>query len=332
TDVTDDSGIVCPDGKGLSLIAADVEREGRISLFVGNDSTNNFYFRNRSQPGAAPSFSEEAMLTGLACDGRGRAQATMGIAADDMTSDGLLDFFITNFYADPNTLYLADASGTFADRTRELDLYDASYSLLGFGSQCLDADLDGRPDLVITNGHVDRSEATGEPDWMRPQFFWNAGTQFVEMHADELGSFFSDRFLGRALTRLDWNRDGRPDFCVCNLYHPVSLVTNTSRNTGNYLTLRLVGLTVDRDAIGTRILVEAGDDQWVHQLVAGDGYASSNDRVLTIGIAGHRKVDRLTVTWTSNTSNTFEQIPSNTSVTIIQGSPEYVNSQHTSAR
>lgn len=323
-DVTDSCGIVCEDGKGLSLVAADFDGSGRISLFIGNDSTNNFYFRNRSARGERLEFNEEAILTGLACDGRGRAQATMGIAADDMNGDGRPDLFITNFFADPNTLYLSDQSGIYADATRDRGLYDASYNLLGFGSQSLDADLDGQPDLIITNGHVDRSEATGEPDWMRPQFFRGTADGFVELRADVLGPFFGQEFLGRSLTRLDWNRDGRADCCVSNLYHPLSLVTNTTIDCGHVLVVRLIGTSVDRDAIGTTVRVDAGKRSWTRQLMAGDGYESSNERLLVFGLGDIATVDELTVSWLSGVVQAFSRVPADAKILVIESSSELV--------
>jgi tetratricopeptide (TPR) repeat protein len=323
-DVTESSGIVCADGKGLSLVAADFDQSGRVSLFIGNDSTNNFYFRNHSTTGGRLQFTEEAILSGLASDGRGRAQATMGIAAEDMNSDGRPDLFITNFFADPNTLYLSDASGVYVDATREQRLYDASYNLLGFGSQSLDADLDGRPDLIITNGHVDRSEATGEPDWMRPQFFRGTSDGFVELTPDILGPFFEQKFLGRALTRLDWNRDGRADCCISNLYHPHSLLTNTTTNQGNALLVRLIGTTIDRDAIGTTVRVDAEKMSWTRQLMGGDGYESSNERVLVFGLGDREYADTLSVHWLSGSVQTFLNVPARGIIVVIESSPELI--------
>ena len=323
-DVTATSGIVCPDGKGLSIIAADFDHSGRISLFIGNDTTNNFFFQNTSDRGGPLHFTEEAIVRGLACDGRGRAQATMGVAADDLNEDGSPDLFIANFYDDPNTLYLSDPSGIYTDATREHGLYDAGYSMLGFGTQCLDADLDGRPDLIIANGHVDSSKATGEPDLMRPQFFRNTGSGFVEMQSEQLGHFFEQKFFGRALTRLDWNRDGRPDFCVLNLYHPVSMVTNTTRNPGNVLVVRLIGTTVDRDAVGTSVRIDAGKQSWTRQLMAGDGYESNNERLLVFGLGEPTQIDQMTVTWASGSVQKFTQIAAGVLVTAIELSPHLV--------
>ena len=246
----------------------------------------------------------------------------MGVAADDLNEDGSPDLFIANFYDDPNTLYLSDQSGIYTDATRERGLYDASYSMLGFGAQTLDADLDGRPDLIIANGHVDSSKATGEPDLMRPQFFRNTGSGFVEMQSEQLGGFFEQKFFGRALTRLDWNRDGQPDFCVLNLYHPVSLVTNITRNPGNVLAVRLIGTTVDRDAVGTSVRIDAGNQSWTRQLMAGDGYESSNERLLVFGLGKTTQIDQMTVRWTSGSVQTFKQIAAGAEVTVIELSPD----------
>jgi len=151
----------------------------------------------------------------------------MGIAAGDADGNGRLDLFITNFRNEANTLYLQPDALTWVDDTRRAGLYAASFELLGFGTQFLDADLDGRPDLVVTNGHVGDLRHHGVPYQMRPQFFRNAGAgRFAELQGAAAGEFFQAEYLGRGLARLDRNRDGRQDFVVQHLESPAALVTN----------------------------------------------------------------------------------------------------------
>ena len=317
-EVTQSCGIVRPAGNGLGLVAADFDHSGRISLFIGNDTTNNFFFRNETQPGGPLKFTEEALLLGLACDGLGKAQATMGIAADDCNGDGELDLFITNFYGDPNTLFQSEAAGIWSDQTRSAKLFDSSVEQLGFGCQFLDADLDGWPDLIITNGHVDRSDATNEPDEMSPQFYRNHSGRFEEVKASSIGDFFAGKYLGRALSKLDWNRDGRTDCCISHLFTPTALLTNTTSQSGHFLRVRPIGVDVDRDAVGTEVTVEAGGRSWTKQITLGHGYESVNEHLLTFGLGDAAVVDRMQVRWTSGESMVLDNLPANTEITVIQ--------------
>jgi tetratricopeptide (TPR) repeat protein len=318
-EVTQTCGIVRDAGNGLGLVAADFDHSGRISLFIGNDTTNNFFFRNESQPGGHLKFTEEALLLGLACDGLGKAQATMGIAVDDCNGDGELDLFITNFYGDPNTLFQSEAAGIWSDQTRSAQLFDSSVEKLGFGCQFLDADLDGWPDLIVTNGHVDRSDATNEPDEMRPQFYRNHSGRFEELNTDSIGQFFAEEYLGRALSTLDWNRDGRMDCCISHLFTPTALLTNTSTEAGNFLRVRLIGTTVDRDAVGTKVTIAAGGRTWTKQITMGHGYESSNERLLTFGLGDSNRVEKVQVQWTSGETSILDNLPVDAEVSVTQG-------------
>src|SRR4029077_6465002 len=131
--------------------------------------------------------------------------------------------------------------------------------MLGFGTQFLDADLDGWPDLVVANGHLDDLRRVGTPFRMRGQFFANTGEgRFAELPPTQLGDYFQTEQLGRGLARLDWNRDGREDFAVSNLDTPASLVTNRTTESGHFLALQLRGVQSSRDAIGTTVSALVG--------------------------------------------------------------------------
>ncbi len=323
-DVTDTSGIVAPDGKGLGLIVADFDESHRLSIFVGNDTTANFFFQNKTAaPGSPPSFVERALLTGVAFDEAGKAQSCMGIAAGDANQDGRLDLFVTNFHADSNTLYVQLPDQSFVDGTRDSQLRDPSFNMLGFGTQFLDGELDGLPDLVVTNGHVDRTFATGVPDLMPPQYFQNRGRgKFVDVSQTQLGPYFETKCLGRSLVRLDWNRDGREDFCVSHLDVPTAIVTNETADTGHFLALQLRGVRSARDAIGTVVSVRAGQRRWVQQLTAGDGYMASNSRQLIFGLGEVELLDEITVRWPSGAEQTFQNVPTNTELLAVEGHHE----------
>jgi len=319
-DVTAEAGIIAPGGKGLGVVAVDFEQTGRLSLFVGNDTTANFFFHNQTvNTGDVPRFDESAIVMGLAFDREGHSQACMGIAADDANGDGQTDLFVTNYYNESNTLYLQQPGQIFVDATAEASLREPSLKQLGFGAQFLDADLDGWPDLVVTNGHVDDETARGIPLKMPTQVFRNSGKgRFAEVPASQLGYWFQENYLGRGLARLDWNRDGRDDFAVSIVDGPAALLTNNSPRRGRSLSVRLVGTDSARDPIGATVRVETGERTLIKQLTAGDGYQASNERFLVFGVGDHELVN-VHIHWPSGRDDAFSGIASNAAWLAIEG-------------
>jgi tetratricopeptide (TPR) repeat protein len=333
-DVSESSGILVPQGKGLGIVAADLSRTGLLDLFVANDGTGNFYFVNRTaQAGAQPQFQEIALEAGLAFNEDGKVQASMGVAADDVDGDGLLDFVVTNFYQEASAFYHQQALHLFADEKRAFGLRETTFQQLGFGAQFLDADLDGHPDLLVTNGHIEDFSDLGQPYRMRPQYFQNvAGQRFQELDAGRLGPFFHGTYLGRGLARLDWNRDGKEEAVISHLDAPAALLKNTSAATGRFLGLLLVGTTGARDAIGATVHCVAGGRERTRQLTAGDGYMASNERQLIFGLVDSDWVDELRIRWPSGREQRFSEIPADSHWLAIEGRPALVRLPECDAR
>jgi tetratricopeptide (TPR) repeat protein len=320
--VTSSAGIDAPNGYGLGIVAADFEGTGRLNLFVANDLSANFYFVNQTdERGGKLMFTERALSAGLAFDADGLAQACMGVAAGDADGNGLLDLYVSNYYNEADLLYLQQPGGLFADMIRPAGLRDASFAPLGFGTQFLDGELDGLPDLVLTNGHIDDLRALGQPYEMSPQYFRNTGGgRFVELKGSSLpGRFFERTYLGRGLARIDWNQDGKEDFAVSHIGSRAALVVNRTEGAGHFVALRLKGVTCDRDAIGTTVRVTVGKRTITSQLTAGDGYQASNERRIVVGLGNSRRVDRLAIRWLAGGEDVFDDVAADQDLLVIEG-------------
>ncbi|HHK42941.1 MAG TPA: CRTAC1 family protein, partial [Planctomycetaceae bacterium] len=201
-----------------------------------------------------------------------------------------------------------------SDRWR---LRSPSLLVLGFGTQFLDAELDGLPDLIVANGHID-DYGGQEPLEMQPQYYRNVGRRFAEWPAARLGPFFTRKYLGRGLALIDYNRDGREDFVVSHIGAKAALVENRSANPGHFLAVDLVATRSARDGFATRVTVEAGRFRRVRQLVAGSGYQASNERQLVFGLGKHERIDRLTVRWPSGKEEVYEGLAVDRRVKLVE--------------
>ncbi|HVW00476.1 MAG TPA: CRTAC1 family protein, partial [Planctomycetaceae bacterium] len=309
--------------KGLGVVAFDLHERGRPCLFVANDQVPSFLLRNqRSSNRFGVEFVEDGFAAGLAFNEDGLAMAAMGIAADDVNGDGRIDFYVTTFKDESGILYIQDAAGLFVDGTNRSGLRAPTIPFVGWGTQFLDADLDGAPDLVVANGHVDDYRGEGGEWQMRPQFFRNDGAgRFTELLADHAGPWFVRRYLGRGLTRLDWNHDGKPDFAVSNIGERASLVTNESSSTGHFCHFQLHAVATARDAIGTVVEIEAGGRRWSRQLVAGDGFQASNQRSLMFGVGIADTIESGRIYWPSGHTTELRDVPVDTVIELVEGAP-----------
>lgn len=309
------------DSKGLGVVVFEMESDRRPELFIANDQVANYFLDN--QPDNGPfdiSLQNHANTTGLAFNDDGLPMACMGIAIDDFDGNQFIDLFVTNFHNEANTLYLQDSPGLFGDATKAAGLQAASIPFTGWGTQSLDADLDGWPDLVITNGHVDDYRDQGGEYHMRPQFFHNQHGRFEELLAPEAGSWFGDRYLGRGLARVDWNRDGLPEFIVSNINAPLSVLRNSCTAPGHFFKVHLRATQSARDAIGSTVTLKSGSGEVTRQLTAGDGYMATNERVVHFGLGPQNSIDEVTVRWPSGSVSRLSDLSADVSVTLVERS------------
>ena len=303
------------DGRGMGLVISDLNGSGRNQVYVANDESANHLYAANSH---GREFAETAMASGLAFDHYGQAQGSMGIALGDVDHNGLPDLFVTNYYAEPNTLYSQVQPSVFVDAAASARLASPGYGMLGFGCQLPDVDGDGDLDLVVINGHVDDFSHKRHPWRMRPQLFRNDGFgRYTETNPQS--SFFQTPTLGRSVALIDWNRDGRCDFAVSQLDGPSALVTNETPTMAAPVQVSLVGVSAARMPIGGSIVVETSGTRQTGWVTAGDGYQCSNERLIRLFCDGPG-IPQAEVRWPGNIRQNVVLLQPGLN-TIIEGRP-----------
>lgn len=315
-DITEEAGWTAGDGKGLGLVLADFNHDGRCDAYVANDGTPNFLFEQTAAEGVSTvtgnevgtaaamitpiRFAECGLIRGVAVNERGQPEAGMGVASGDFDRNGWRDIFVTNFFQETNTLYLNQGEADFVDSTRVAGLAEPSRQMLGFGTQAIDFDGDGWLDLAVANGHINDNRADGEPYEMPAQVFRNFGAARFRDVSRSAGPYFSELHLGRGLAALDWDQDGQPDIAIVNQQAPAALLLNRTQTQYSGVELRFIGSTANRDGIGVRVEAKSASGTQVDQLAGGNGYFASSERVLWIGLGNDPEISELTVIWPSN--------------------------------
>ncbi len=293
TDVTAEAGIVDHDGRGLGVIAADLDDDGRIDLFVANDKSANFLFHNLGEF----RFEEVAHASGVAANAEGGYQAGMGVAYGDLDGDGRSDLAVTNYYGESTTLYQNLGAGIFTDRTAASGLAAASRLLLGFGIAFLDVNNDGRLDLLTANGHTDDLGDT--PFRMPAQVLAGVGGGRLIDISSAAGPAMLVNHLGRGLAVGDLDNDGRTDALLVAQNEPLVFLHNQTERAGHWVSFRLEGRRSNRDAVGARVILRAGGRRLVADRFGGGSYLSANDPRLHFGLGASVRIEDVEVRWPS---------------------------------
>lgn len=308
---------------GLQVFRISGERLPRV--FVSVDQQANLFLRLKEDrvEESAFEFENESLLTGLAYDAGGRAQACMGIAAGDVNQDGEVDLFVTNFFREYNTLYLQD-SGFFEDATGRSGTQRETMPMLGFGTQFLDAQLDGFQDLLVLNGHIDDHTHMGVAEQMPAQVFsGQPSSRFRIVPADESGDYFREPRLGRALARLDVDADGLTDAVCGDLEVAAALLHNRSTRAGKAVAIRLVGTKSDRNAFCSVATLSSSNYKQTQQLTGGSGYQCSNQRILHFSVPNDLQDLSLFVRWPSGVEERFDGIQADAMYTVVEAAGAY---------
>ncbi|MEL6106664.1 MAG: FG-GAP-like repeat-containing protein [Planctomycetota bacterium] len=301
---------------GMGLVVADFSGDGANEVFVGNDAEYNQFWKWNAENGTLV---ESALARGCAVGRNGNSQACMGIASGDFDQDGQLDLYVTNFLQEPANLFVQTTSGLFSDEALRYGLFEASHSMLGFGTQACDFNHDGHLDLLTLNGHVYGDPSGSVPFRMRPQLFSGRTDGFRVLERDQAGAYFGQVALGRSLAVFDWGHDGDMDIVATHLDRPLAILENVTESNGHWVQIELIGTRSERDAIGARITVSCGERKFHAWRTAGDGYLSRNEAVVHVGLGDEDRIDELTIRWSSGVDQRFAGFKSGKRYRVVEG-------------
>lgn len=318
-DVTRQAGIIDTDGYGFQPIAWDHDDDGDIDLYVTNDSVPHFLWSNDGDG----TFTNVALVAGLALSEAGTPQAGMGATLGDHDGDGRFDLYITTFADDYFTLYHDDGGGFFTDVTAAAGLKSATHASLGWGCAFFDMDNDGDPDLFVSNGHVYPSMdslALETRYRQKNQIFENVGGGRFEEVTARAGPGLLVEKSSRGAAFGDIDNDGDIDIVVSNIDDHPTLLRNDGGNAQHWVKVRLRGTRSALDAVGARVSVTAAGRRQVQPVVGGTSYLSSNDPRLHFGLGPATRVDEIEVRWPSGLVERFGDVPADRLLTIEEGS------------
>lgn len=313
TDVSKKAGVSDPDGYyGLGVICSDFDEDGLVDIFVANDSTPNFLYHNNGDG----TFKEIGFASGTAVNENGSEQGSMGVTLGDYDHDQRLDLFITNFDDDYNTLYHNDGKGSYTDVSYAAKVAAVSLPYVGWGTKFFDYDNDGWVDLLVVNGHV----YPQLPTYRQRNFVHhnNQDGTFTEVGA-QLGPPFAEKRTGRGAAFGDIDNDGDVDVVINNLDGPAQVLRNDGGNVNNSILIKTIGVKSNRDGVGARVKVVAGDLTQIDEVHSGDSYLSQSDLRLHFGVEKATKIDLVEVHWPSGAIDKVTGAGVNRILTVKEG-------------
>lgn len=315
-DVSERSGILKPGPRfGLGVAAADFNDDGWPDIYVACDQTPSLLYENQRNG----TFKERGDESGVAYNFDGRLQSGMGVAVGDFNGDGRLDIAKTNFSGDLPSLYLNEDGRFFRDVSRESGL--GANQLLGWGIAFTDIDDDGRPDLIIVNGHVypEVERAKLGDRYRQPTLLYRNidGKRFADV-SKLAGDAIQAPLPARGLALGDLDGDGRPEFVVNNMNETPAIFKNTGPRR-HWLRIELRGTKSNRSAIGSRVTVRTATQRQTQELMSGSSYYSQHEMALYFGLADATRAD-IQVRWPNGQIQDWKNVLADRTVRLVEGS------------
>jgi len=313
-DATDLAGMTdTAESYGLGVLAADLDLDGDIDVFVANDSNPNFLYRNNGDG----TFTEIGSWSGAGLNGNGVAQAGMGVDAADFDGDGRPDIIVTTFAQDSATLFHNEGDLLFQDASVAIGLRAISYNALKWGCAFFDFDLDADIDLVIANGHiypqVDQAPELNEKYCQLPFLLRNDQGRLTDV-SRQAGPGMQRAVSARGLAVGDYDDDGDLDVLITVMDSPPLLLRNDTPRNGHWFKLRLLNRH-GSPAIGARAVVSAGGKTQARELRSGSSHQSQHALELHYGLGSAAKVDLIEVYWPGKHKTVLHDIAADQSLT-----------------
>jgi len=315
-DVTTTSGIFDTSSKSLGVAMFDFDQDSWPDLFVANDTQPNKLYRNQRNG----KFKDVAVELGLAFSNEGKARAGMGVDVADFDNSGLPGIVITNFDNEMLGLYRSNGK-SFDDVAMPAGLGAASRNTLGFGCVFFDADLDGRLDLAVANGHIDDTvrNIRGNVGYAQPpHLFLNEGNAKFRDVAADVGGGFPQSKVGRGLAVADFDGDGDLDLLLTTNNGPAYLYRNDHLAGNRSLRLHLIGTKSNRDAIGARVRLFSNGQVQSRLVRSGSSYLSQSELPVTFGVGKQDEIEKIVVDWPSGRTEEFPKLKSGKSYQITE--------------
>lgn len=312
-------------GKGLGVVATDINNDGRMDLFVANDTVQNFLFINRG-PGANGvwKWDEIALQAEVGFSENGQPRSGMGVDAADVNGDGWQDLFVANVDQEKFSLYVNNKDETFVDAAQINGVAQATRLLSGWGLKYFDYDNDGLIDLILANGHPDDmiDSYSVQVTYKEPLLLFHQDED-RKLHnvSSQAGSAFQRRYAARGLAVGDYDNDGAIDVLIANNGAAPLLLRNNAAKGCNWLGLKLEGVHANRDAIGAKIYWTAGGKKRYRLKNNGGSYLSSHDPREVLGIGSATAIEELAIHWPepSKQVDKFSNLAINRYIRIVEG-------------
>lgn len=307
---------------GLGVVMGDYDRDGRLDIYVANDSTPSSLYRNLGD-GA---FADVGVEAGVAYSGDGQEQAGMGTDFGDYDNDGWLDLVKGNFSDDTKNLYHNNRDGTFTDVTYPAGLGGVGWLFTTFGAKFFDYDNDGWKDILLANGQVfpqiDQYQ-TGITYAERNLLFHNRGPRQGKFKFDEVGlesgPGLAVQKVSRGLATADYDNDGDLEFMVSNMNDTPDLLRRARKSSRHSILVKTVGTKSNRNGIGAKVTVVSGGLTQYDEVRSGGSYLSSSDLRLHFGLGAAAKIDRLELRWPSGHTEVVTNPPVDRILVIKEG-------------
>ncbi len=322
-DVTAKAGLGDPTSKSLGVAVIDFDNDGWPDLFVTNDTQPNKLYRNNRNG----TFTEEAISAGVAFGEDGVARGAMGVDFADYDRCGREHLLVGNFSNQMLGLYHNEGNSLFVDEAPQSAVGRSSLLTLAFGVFFFDYDLDGHPDILAANGHIDEEIGRVQPKIQykqSPLLFHNNGKGKFEDVSKAVGTEFQRPIVARGAAYADFDHDGDLDVLITTNHGPAYLFRNDGGNRNHWLHLKLEGVQSNRSALGAAVTIESASGKQSQTVHSGSSYCSQSDLDLTFGLGKDEMVKNVDIQWPSGKHDHFSNVKPNQFLKVREGSPPTV--------